>query len=86
MKGADWLICSDVNGPRDSHTKSVRESCNTVFVKAYIWSQEMMVGTRDSGKPGPDTQTQRTNVYGQGKGWDGLGGYGTTHTVYWQYI
>ncbi len=38
-KEQNWVICRDVNGPREYHTKSVREN-QILYVNAYIWNQE----------------------------------------------
>ena len=37
-----WVICRDVNGPRDYHTKSVRGKKNTVCQSIYMESRKMI--------------------------------------------
>ena len=41
-KEQNWVICRDVDGPRDSHTersKSEREK-QILYINAYMWSLE----------------------------------------------
>ena len=77
-KEENWVICRDVDGPRDWHiewSKSEREK-QILYISAYLWNLEKWY--RWTGLQGRNRDTDLENKRmdtkgGEGGGWDELG-------------
>ena len=74
----NWVICRDVDGPRDCHiewTKSEREKQMSYYINAYMWNLKKWY--RWTGLQGRNTDTDVENKHmdtkGEKAGWDELG-------------
>ena len=86
----NWVICRDVDGPRDCHTewsKSERGK-RMLYINAYMWNLEkwykwsyLQSRNRDT-----DIENKHTDTKGEGGEWDELGDRDwhiyTTDTMY----
>ena len=73
----NWVICRDVDGPRDSHTdwsKSEREK-QILYINAYMWNLEkwcrwsyLQSRNRDT-----DVEKKYMDTKGEGEWWEELG-------------
>ena len=76
LKEWNWLICRDVDGPRDCHTEwSKSERKNQIsYIDAYMWNLEKWY--RWTGLQGRNRHRCREQMYGHQGGKAGVGGGG----------
>ena len=76
-KERNWVICRDVDGPRDCHTewsKSEREK-QILHINTYMWTLEKCYRWSywQSRNRDTDVENKRMDTKGEKGGWDELG-------------
>ena len=87
-KERNWVICRDVDGPRECHTewsKSEREK-QILYINAYMWNLEKWYRSSYLQSRNRDTDVENkcmdTKGKGGGRNWEiGI----ETHVRYWYY-
>ena len=82
----NWVICKDVDGPRDCHTewsKSEREK-QILYINTYMWNLEKWYGWSYLQSRNRDTDVENKYIDTKGEGGvGGIGRLGLTHIHYW---
>ena len=85
-KERNWVICRDIDGPRESHTewsKSEREK-QILYINKYMWNlEEWYRSNLQNRNRDTDVENKRMDTNGGKWGMGEIGRLGLTNKHYW---